>query len=84
MPYIDIKETIWRRYKYTNNVDIDNLIEKIKNDDIICIGDEGFIKQELMLDTVEDLTVEENDGEATIELYDDNDWLVYDNKNGKY
>lgn len=73
--YVDYKCTVWGRLEFDDSVDTDVIISKIK---------EGFLPAELcdieelqfkgfhfIDDTEESMSLEENDGNATVEVFDD-------------
>ena len=88
--YIDFKVTAWERIYIKNrnkkNI-IDNLLNgKIKSsNDIYNIEDIENIEEDCTFENVSDgniqMSLEENKGKSTIEVYDDNGVLIY--KNGK-
>ena len=87
--YIDFKITTWERINVPKVLEskVKELIEKgnIKcGDDLYChfadhdIKDYNLLSSETLLDCSEQMTVEENDGESTIEAYINNK-LIYEN-----
>ena len=79
MGYVDFKVTSWERV-YVDDDNIDMVIDKIKSgevsssDDIYTEFEVGVaISSEILLETVESMTVEENDGQSTIEVYRNNE-----------
>lgn len=82
MSYIDYKVTTWNRVHFSSDADINTIIDVLNEEGIDGVFDEtlGFIEQETNLIGVEELlSVEDNDGEATVELYDDNGNEVWSN-----
>lgn len=72
--YIDTKVTIWGRIHLKDDADMNKLIEMLKkNNSINSICDEslGFSEYEILYDTEEEITPEENNGDPTIEVFDD-------------
>jgi len=72
--YIDTKVTIWGRIHLKDDADMNKLIEILKkNNSINSICDEslGFSEYEILYDTEEEITPEENNGDPTIEVFDD-------------
>ena len=69
--YIDVKETIWRRYHFSDEADMQKVIEELKEDsfDIFDIDGAKFQESEILYDTGVSLTPEENNREPTIEVY---------------
>lgn len=75
MGYIDIKFTGWGRYTFDDDeVDI-NQLESEK--DIVEILHK--CNWEEMYETYQDMTVSENDGMSTIEVFNENNELVWKN-----
>ena len=72
--YVDYKITTWRRAHFEDNADSERIIEIIKEEGINEILDEdlGFIEQETLFEVDEEMTVEENGGYSTIEVYENN------------
>jgi uncharacterized protein involved in exopolysaccharide biosynthesis len=76
--YLDYKCTVWRRIHFSEKQnDVDKILEDIKGGYHPDIVDAEY---ETLYDTSEDMTVEENGGSSTIELYDSNELLF---KNGE-
>lgn len=74
--YIDLKVTAWDRLTFHDHADMNKVIAALENGlsvDDICDEEYGFNYSDIMLDTEEYLTPENNDGEATIEVYTDSD-----------
>lgn len=77
--YLDYKCTVWRRIHFSEKQnDVDKILEDIKGGYHPDIVDAEY---ETLYDTSEDMTVEENGGSSTIELYDDDNKLIF--KNGE-
>ena len=77
--YLDYKCTIWRRIHIPDDKnDKDYILEKLKQGAEPLFTDAEY---ETLYDTSEDMTVEENGGSSTIELFDFEDELLF--KNGK-
>ena len=78
--YIDVKYTIWQRLHYSDEADMGKLAEIVeKTGDVNDIVEEefGFIENEVLFDTEEFITPEENKA-STIEVYKD-DKIIYEN-----
>ena len=76
--YLDYKCTVWKRIHFSEKQnDVDKILEDIKGGYHPDIVDAEY---ETLHDTSEDMTVEENGGSSTIELYDNNE-LIF--KNGE-
>ena len=79
--YKDEKVTIWNREHLTVEAETQEeanqkVLEAIKNGDI---SDFQHMTSEYIYDTVEELSVDENYGNPTIEIYNTNDKLIYHN-----
>ena len=76
--YIDVKVTIWGRFHFKDDTDLNKLIELLKQGKTIndlCDDELGFSEYETLYDTEEELSLEENNGNSTIEVFDDNTLL---------
>lgn len=78
MPYVDMKYTIWERQFFESDTDINDVIEEYKT--------RGYFSHdinytELLWDTQEDMSLKENQGNPTVEFYDDNNELIFKNGN---
>jgi len=74
--YLDYKCTVWRRIHFSEKQnDVDKILEDIKGGYHPDIVDAEY---ETLYDTSEDMTVDENGGSSTIELYDNNE-LIFQN-----
>lgn len=88
--YIDYKVTIWRRIHLKDDTDMKLIVEKIANDnpqfnEPDISEEEGFDTDEVQYETSEFLSISENGGSSTIEIYDNThkeNNLIYEN--GKY
>lgn len=71
MNYVDIKVTIWNRLKFTDQSDMQQIINLIKNDGIESIADNalGFEESEILFNTEESIQPDQNGGASTIEVY---------------
>lgn len=83
--YVDYKVTTWKRVHFEDHADSERIIEIIKEEGINEIFDEdlGFTEQESLLEVDEEMTVEENNGFPTIEVYESNeniDNLIWSNE----
>ena len=79
--YEDEKVTIWNRTYFkveaeTQEEANEKVLEAIENGDI---SDFKHTTSKYMYDTVEELSVDENYGNPTIEIYNTNDKLIYHN-----
>jgi hypothetical protein len=72
---VDYKITIWRRATFTDEADMQKVVDRINKDkDIADIFDPeefGFVNDEILFDTEEGLKPEDNGNQATIEVYKD-------------
>lgn len=78
--YLDRKVTAW--YRETHQIDAESLEDAKKQ--MIESFNEGytdgtFIEQELIYDTIEDMSIKENDGWPTMELFDEEDVAIINN-----
>jgi hypothetical protein len=87
--YIDVKYTVWGRYKFDDDTDLLPIIKKLEEDShpqSIC-DFEGYQEYESMTETEEFIPIEENDNQPTIEVYenvkDTQNWqeCIWDNVN---
>jgi hypothetical protein len=78
--FVDIKVKVWNRAYFSDEANMQEIIDLIKQGDIYSIFDEnlGFKEEETMFDTESHLSVEENDGYSTIEVYEDSK-IIYKN-----
>ena len=81
---IDYKVTLWKRIHFNENIDSKKVIQILEEERLEDVFDEelGFVEQEILYDTEEEMTSEENDGYSTIEVYENNnpvDDLIWSN-----
>lgn len=77
--YIDIKHTVWERFHYKDDINIESLIETLKNYGVpLGEHEDGFVECETLYDTLDEMSLEENNGLSTIEIYSNNK-LIYEN-----
>lgn len=69
--YIDYKVTVWKRVHFNKNTNPKKVIQVLEEDGLGDLFDEelGFVEQEILYDTQEEITPEENGGCSTIEVY---------------
>ena len=85
--YVDFKTTVWERIKIPEELQ-DLVVDKIKSGEIISANEMFGISEkfdehfETLLDTSEQMYPSENDDFATIELYNDDNKIIY--ANGKH
>lgn len=70
--YIDVKITVWQRLHFAEEAYMKGIADIIKEDGLDEVIDEkvGFLESETLFDTEEKLKPADNDGEATIEVYE--------------
>ena len=79
--FVDYKVEIWRRAKFSDNADMDKVLDKIKeHNGVENIFDEdlGFVEDVFLFETEERLEPYENELQSTIEVYK-NDKEIYNN-----
>ncbi|MEP7376814.1 MAG: hypothetical protein ABI675_25675 [Chitinophagaceae bacterium] len=78
--YIDVKVTIWNRLHFADESNMSGLTELIRESGLEEVIDEklGFLESETLYDTEAKLTPEQNEGQATIEVYANKE-IVWDN-----
>jgi len=82
MNYIDYKITIWKRLHFSDDANMNNIVDTLKetNDlDNVFDDDLGFKESEILYDTENKIAVEDNDYNTTIEVYS-NCSLIWENK----
>ena len=89
MPHIDVKITTWERYHFDTSSNMNEIIDTIKEErKEFCpyeLSDlKGFAEYEKLDETDEYITVEDNNGLATLEVYDDKGELLYHNGTEEY
>lgn len=72
--YIDRKHTIWLREFIDDELTLEEVIDKLENCDEIYADE-----VEYLYDTLEEIAPYENLGNHTLELYNDDDELIYKN-----
>lgn len=85
--YIDSKYTIWERRYFNEKATESKVLEILqKNRRELKRGitpvelEEMIVKNDIILDTQEPMTTHENHREATIEVYNDEQELIWDNQ----
>jgi len=77
--YIDAKTTVWERIYLKDDADMDIIIKQIEEGNIEDGFDEKYFDEcEALYETSEYMTIEENAGNNTIEVYVD-DKCIWDN-----
>jgi hypothetical protein len=71
--YYDKKHTIWEKTYLPDNIDIEQVKEELnRTDSVNSIKKiENKIEYEILYDTMEGMVPEDNGGETTIELFED-------------
>lgn len=71
--YVDVKITVWQRHHFTDETDMQQIIEmiKVKGLDEVIDDAAGFTESEILFETQSDMTPEENERQSTIEVYRD-------------
>ena len=82
--YIDYKVTVWKRIHFNENTNPKKIIQVLEEEglDYVFDDDLGFVEQEILYDTEEEITPEKNGGSSTIEVYENNnpvDDLIWSN-----
>ena len=86
MAYVDFKVTIWERVHF-DDADIEKVAEKIKNG-IVSSSEDMFTEfedrvahdSEVLLETSEQMSVEENDNQSTVELFNSDGETILTNE----
>jgi hypothetical protein len=71
--YIDIKVTVWNRLHFIEQSNMKSIADLIQQEGLYEVIDEklGFAESETLYDTEEKLEPGDNDGQPTIEVYED-------------
>jgi hypothetical protein len=79
--FIDCKVTVWKRIHFNENVDSEKVIQALEKGGIDDVFDDelGFVEQEILFETAEEMTPEENGGHSTIEAYSPAGDLIWSN-----
>ena len=81
--HIDYKVTIWRRAHFRDDTNIEELQKQLEDfKDNIFDDNLGFIEDEFLFETEEDMSVDENRGYSTMELHEETeneDKIIYQN-----
>ena len=85
--YVDYKVTVWKRVHFNEDTNPKKVIQVIEENGLDDVFDEelGFVEQETLYETEEEITPEENEDYSTIEVYENSnpiDDLIW--SNGKY
>ena len=81
--HVDYKATVWGRLYFDDSVNTQDIIDKLEQGylpaELCDVSELKFNRFEFIQDTEEFMSVSENDGESTIEVFDDFDKCVWDN-----
>lgn len=86
--YIDIKHTIWDRLKLTaddSNYTAEQLVDiydKVGLANQIPNELTEDVEWETLYDTSEEITLEENQNNSTVEMFDEDNNIIWNNKTG--
>ena len=83
MMYVDIKQTMWRRFYIDEEAPELKSLDVVTENKIMQHINDYCYDSEILYDTIEDMTADENYGEPTVELYDDDNNLLWNNVNGE-
>ena len=80
--FIDCKVSIWKRIHLSENANSEKVIQALEKGGIDDVYDDelGFVEQEILYETAEEMTPEENRGHSTIELYSPVGELIWSNE----
>lgn len=83
--YIDYKVTVWKRIHFNVDTDPKEVIQILEEDGLGNVFNEelGFVEQETLFETEEEMAPEENEGRSTIEVYTEGkfeDNLIWSNE----
>lgn len=76
--YVDVKVTVWQRLHFSNHANMDEIVHLLKttgNSNSICEDDLGFRELETLFDTELPFSPVQNNGDATIEVYSNNETI---------
>jgi len=73
--YLDIKNTVWERIEFDNEEQMNDVVEKLKNGELINGSDVAeYLNKgsEILEDTTTEMDLEDNQGFATLHVIDEN------------
>ncbi len=76
MAYIDIKKIVWERFEIEDDIIVPEFSTEDEVEEFIS---DNNLYGEFLYDTVTDMTIDQNEGASTIEVYDDQGELVFNN-----
>ena len=71
--YLDTKVTIWKREIFDDSFTKEQILQSLEDGEVISDG------VEFLYDTIELLTLEDNKGESTLELYHQDGRISWEN-----
>lgn len=78
--YLDVKVTAWQRIKLDDDATKERVINHLKENSHSSLFDDGIAYDyETLTDTEEQVTVEDNKGFSTLELYNEDGELLWAN-----
>ena len=83
MNRVDFLETIWSSAWFNDNADMQEIADLVEAGRLDEIFDEelGFIEIETQFETSQQMEPKDNNGFSTIEVFNDNNDLIYKNGN---
>jgi len=70
--HIDVKYTIWERIHLNEDADLEKIVKTIEEYGADGIAEEdGFNENEILYDTTEELSIKDNKGDPTVEIFTD-------------
>jgi hypothetical protein len=75
--HIDIKETIWTRYYITDKTE--KQVKEALEEGLYPWDISEDVETDIMFDTSEVMSLEENNGNSTIEFYNEKGEIIYQN-----
>ena len=82
MASLDVKVTVWERIEFDSVEQMEDVKAKLESGELYdsdSVAEYLGIGATLMEDTVEYITIEENDNQSTMEILDDNGVTVWTN-----
>ena len=79
---LDVKLTVWERYEFDSKEQMLDVKAKLENGELsssIDVGDYLNKDTELLLDTSEEMSIEDNGNCATMEILDDDGETIWQN-----
>jgi hypothetical protein len=82
MASLDVKVTVWERIEFDSVEQMEDVKAKLQSGELTdsdSVADYLGIGATLLEDTVEFITIEENDYQTTMEILDDNGDMIWNN-----